>query len=281
MRKQAWGGWAMGLAGIAALSGTAFAQDTPKPATAETRPAETAVERPLPALRFDKVPLREVLTRLSTVSGVWVAADSTVGGTLITLDTRGGKLMPVIATLLGMLPKETQVRLSAVPIAKNVPPGDLVAQYLMAQDALRTAKKAAYTPGAPVVLPTEIEVMGRMMDPEKAAPVLSALELKPIFLLTNPASDPMVARALRMQEDNMRLWMDMTPEQRVQLADYQLNGLLNMDSSARKAYFGQMMETAGTMMQKIQNLPPEQRSAFFKDITGGRYDGSTPPPARP
>jgi hypothetical protein len=253
------------------------------PVRAQETPATVAgaagrEERSLPPLRFNQEPLREVLRRVSQAGNVWVVADSTVGGTLITLETRGGPVARVLGEILSVVPKETQVRLAAVPDGRTVPPGDAVAQYVAAQDGLKGAKRTGYTPGGIPTVPTEIEVAGRAMSREQAAPVLQTLELRPVYLVTNPVADPAVARALRLQAEQLAAWQDMTPEQREKLADQQLAGLLNMEPAARQAFFGQMMQQGMGMFQKIQALPPDQRSQFWKDATGGRWDGTMPPP---
>lgn len=260
---------------VATLAGGAVsvrAQDAP-PAS-----SVAAAERPLPPMRFNQEPLRDVLKRVSQASGVWVVADSTVGGVLITLETRGGAVPQVLGEILTLVPKETQVRLTAIPNSKNLPLGDAVAQYVAAQDQLRGQKRSGYVPGAPVVVPTEIEVTGRAMSRQQAVPVMDSLELKPVYLLTNPVADPAIARALRLQADQLAAWQDMTPEQREKLADQQIAGLMNMEPAARQAFFGQMMQQGTMMFQKIQALPPDQRTQFWKDATGGRWDGTMPPP---
>jgi len=238
----------------------------------------SVAEKRLPAMRFTQTPLREVLSQIAKASGVWIMADSSVGGVLVTMQLPAGTVMDAMTTLKPLLPETAKIRRVAIPTTEAMPLGDTVAQYLMAQDALtRTAKRETQeTKGSGSI--GEIEVMGQSLPLEKATPLMAGLNLTPAYLFTNPNSDTVVGKALQMQAEGLQLWMEMTPEQRAQVADSQLNNLLNMDPAARQALFGQMQQQAVGMMQKIQALPPDQRAQFWKDVTGGRWDGTTPPP---
>jgi len=123
----------------------------------------------------------------------------------------------------------------------------------------------------------EIEVLGRRLSLEKAAPLMASLDLRPVYLLSNPTAEDPVAKSGKLQSEGLQIWMEMTPEQRRLSAENQMNGLLSMDSNARRALFGQMQEQAMGMMKKIQSLPPDQRAQFWRDVTGGKWDGTTPP----
>lgn len=273
--------------------GVAWAQ-TQGVAPAQT-PAENINAKPLPALRFDKTPLTEAAAAMSKV-GVMVVADNMAGSLPVTLQAPAGtRLDAALSSLLDVLPDGVTLRLVAVPTGDKAPDGDAVRRLLAAQDALRPLKdrlssspgvadagsppSANTTPVTKATVPTEISVAGRLLPLDKAAPTLATLGLRPVYLLSNPRSGAAIARATELENERLQLWMEMTTDQRKQAMDSALSNLLNMDSSTRQALFGQMQQQGMAMFQKIQSLPPDQRSQFWRDITGGRFDGNLPPGA--
>ena len=273
MKRAVWG-VLIGLLVIHPFGSVVYGQGQTenKPQIGVVAPADRRVT----PMKFAQTPLRAVLAQISKASGVWVLADSSVAGVAITLETRGGRLTEVLEEILKQLPPEVRVRYVGVPAAENAPEGDIVSQYIGAQDALKPTKGKGTT-NTPTIA-SEIDVAGRTLAAEKAAPLMASLDLKPVYLVTNPSGDALVAKALRMQTEGLQIWMEMTPDQRSKMMENQLNSLLNMDPTARRSLFEQMSTQAMGMMQKIQSLPTEQRQQFFRDITGGKFDGTTPPP---
>jgi hypothetical protein len=211
---------------------------------------------------------------------------------------------PTLGAMLGALAETlgpgVTVRLVAVPARESVPDADGVRRLLAAHEGLRPLKERFVQPAnttgsngngqvvasvlgedgkplvtaAPVVLDDVIDVAGQKVAWKEAAPLLTALKLRPVFFLSNPQSGAMVARSLELQNESLQLWMEMSPQQRQQAAEAQFSGLLNMDGPTRQALFGQMQQVGATMMQKFQSMPEAQRKQFFLDITGGRSDGT-------
>jgi hypothetical protein len=277
------------IAALLSLPGSASAQQQSAPvpvpgapvvATASSAPPAQKLVRPL---RLMDRSLSEIVAELTRATGVLVVADNSVAQASITLETNGGALSDVLAEVVKQLPKGTTLRHVAVPASKPMPQADAIARFLSAADGLKPAAVAPEGATAPVpeakmsVGGEEIEVLGQRLTPEKAAPLMASLDLRPVYLLSNPTADDPVARSSRLQAEGLQLWMEMTPEQRRLSADNQLNGLLSMDSNARRALFGQMQDQAMGMMKKIQSLPPDQRAQFWRDVTGGKWDGTNPP----
>lgn len=273
MKRAVWGA-TIGLFAILTIGSVAYGQGKPESKAQTGTIAQT--ERRIPPMQFAQTPLRTVLAQLTKASGVWVVADSSISGTPVSLETRGGRLTEVLEDLVKQLPPEVQVRYVGIPATETTPDGDVVSQYINAQDALKPSKGKGTT-NTPKIA-SEIDVAGRTLAAEQATPLMTSLDLKPVYLVTNPSGDALIAKALRMQTEGLQLWMEMTQEQRGKMMDNQLNGLLNMDPSARRSLFDQMSTQAMGMMQKIQSLPPDQRAQFYRDITGGKFDGTTPPP---
>jgi hypothetical protein len=273
MKRTVWG-VTIGLLAILPLGSVVYGQE--QAGSKVQGEVVVPTERRVPPMRFAQTPLRAVLAQISKASGVWVIADSSVAGIPITMETRRGSLTEVLADLVKQLPPEARVRYVGVPAAENAPEGDAVSRYISAQDALQPTKGKGTT-NTPTIA-SEIDVAGRTLAADQAAPLMMSLNLKPVYLVTNPSGDALIAKAARMQTEGLQLWMEMNPEQRSKMMENQLNSLLNMDPTARRSLFEQMSSQGMAMMQKIQSLPPEQRAQFFRDITGGKFDGTTPPP---
>jgi hypothetical protein len=272
---------------LSSLPGVASAQQAETQRTVVPRAAATAAaplaQKPVPPLRLSERPLSEVAAALTKATGVLVVADSSVAQAPITLETNGGSLSDILAVVAKQLPHGATLRHVALPAYKPMPQGDVIARFVSAQDAMKPAAGSAPPSAAPApetkpwVGGEEIEILGQRVMPEQAAPLMAALNLRPAYLVSNPTAEDPVARSGKLQTEGLQLWMEMTPDQRRQAADNQLNGLLSMDSNARRALFGQMQEQAMGMMKKIQSLPPDQRAQFWRDVTGGKWDGTTPP----
>ncbi len=173
-----------------------------------------------------------------------------------------------------LLPKGTVVRKILLPaLAPNAAPpsADVIVKLASVNDGLVgpvMGAKIEMTDGS-------VNVMGRVMTINEAAPVIAALNLKPVYLVANlnAGNDP-VQKMMTAQTESLKTWMAMTPDQRAAVADKQLDGLLNMDPATRQAMFAQQAQMGQKFMAKIQSLPDGQRQQFWKDITGGKFDGT-------
>lgn len=245
-------------------------------AHAQTGTARTSPN--LPSSTYTKLPVKDVANRISRASGVVVLADRTVANLTVTVTTPSGPVEKALARVVAALPNGVvykKVYLPASAPGAPAPTGDQVSALVVAQDAVM-GKRPATTIPAPE---GEVDILGRRISADKAAAVVAALDLKPVYLLTNPASasDPVV-RMGAVQEEALRAWLGMTAEQQATTANQQLDMLFNMDPALRRQLFSTQRQFAGGMMQRIQNLPQNQRREFFLDMTGGKWDGTGTPP---
>ncbi len=268
-------------------------------ARAQTTPAGSAATSssdPLvPAMRLAQTPAKDVAARLNKATGAIIVTDHTVATTPVTLDLSAMPLPAALRQIAAALPAGTVVKTVMLPAP---PPGtsaaalngDQVAALALAQEslyksafpamaaALPSANPAAAAPprAAMVPVPGEVNILGKRLPVEQAAPAISALGLRPVYLLTNANADDSVQKLSAAQYDALRLMMSMTPEQKKQVADQQFNAFMNMDPALRRQVMQQQMEVGMQFFQRIQALPADQRSAFWRDITGGKFDGTIP-----
>lgn len=269
------------MAAAAAIA-SSFPVMAPTAAVAqENNPAANAAATApamLTNLRLEKVPAKTAAQRLSRASGQLVLIEGAVASAVVSLNIQRATLEQAIAQLVAQLPRgsvDRVVMLPAIAPGATPPDADVVATLVGAQETLVPSVmggKVERTVGS-------VNVMGRVLDAEKAKAVIAALDLKPVHLLGVPGQtgDPL-KRMTNLQAEGLGLWMSMTQEQRQAAMEQQFDYLLNMDPDMRRAMFGQMQQQAAVMMQKLQSLPEDQRRQFFMDITGGRFDGTGMPP---
>ena len=236
--------------------------------------ATATAPRPIPALQLAKVTVREAAARLTKESGVLVVPDSTLANSRVSLQTIGGSLDIVLAQLLAQLPKGSQLKQSHLPSAAATAPnpnGDVVGMIIEINDAL-----AAPLNGGKKPAPGALILQGRVVPEDKAEATLLALDLKPVYLLTNPRGRDAANQFSSMQGDILRLWQTMTPEQRKSAVDKQWDDFVNMDPATRKTYMQQMMEQSAGVMQKIQQLPSDQLKSLFGGLMPPGGGGGKP-----
>lgn len=266
---------------LTATSAAAWAQDAPPVATAPA-PTPPATPPVVGAMKFSKVSAGEAAARLGKAAGVLVVADGSVANTAVAdFSTTGGNLPDALNQLVLVLPKGTMIRrvlLPALAPGAAPPSAEVIAKLASVSDGLIVPVMGKKVEAGA----DSVNVMGRVMTMTEAAPVIAALNLKPVYLLTsaNADGDP-VQKMLTAQTDTMKAWMSMTPDQRTAVSDKMLDGLLNMDPAARQAMFAQQMQMGQKFVAKIQSLPDGQRQQFWKDMTGGKFDGTMPPPPPP
>lgn len=205
-------------------------------------------------------PLSDVLARVSQVAGIRVVADSSVATqrvlppnmNAVTPDT----LETQLAEIVGALPRGTQwarVYLPATANSRNWT-GDAVADYVYAQSKLFGAVGAATPAGT-------VEIMGQRVAADQARTLITALNLRPVYLITNPARRPVPGAS-----GDPSQWGSMSPEQQQQYAQQQAQQLLNMDPTARTAMLQQQLSVLGSMMQQ---MTPEQRREMMQSVGAG------------
>ena len=244
----------------------ARAQETPAPPASAVGAPQT---RAVPPLRLAAVPAQMAAAQITQATGVTVLTDSTVGLVPVTFSTGGGDVESVLQQIIKVLPKGAAVRTILLPAFSPkaaLPSGDDVISLYGTQEKLVApvmgAKAATNPDGA-----ASVNVLGKLLSREQAAPIIAALDLRPVYVLTNAqAGDNLVAQSSKLQAEGLRLWMAMTPDQRAQAAEQQFDSLMNMDSATRQAMFGQAMQSAQAIGNKINSMSPEQKAAFFSEI---------------
>jgi hypothetical protein len=227
---------------------------TPPPARAQNSnpPANTTNVR--------QKPLSAILTSMSRAAGVSIVADSSVGGALVNplaTNTTPQNFENQIAELVKSLPQGTVWAKLQLPEPKGRRDysGDDVAAYAMAQAKLFGNVGGDTGPG-------EIELLGQRVTADKASNYVAGLNLKPVYLITNPSAR-LQGGILGLTDPNQ--WAAMSQEQKSRTIETAAQQLANMDPQARQQLMQQNMMIFGAMMRM---LPPDQRSFNFVGPNG-------------
>ena len=205
-------------------------------------------------------PLSSILTSMSRSAGVSIVADSTVGGTLVNPpanNTTPQNFESQIAELVKSLPQGTTWGKLHLPEPKGNRGynGDDVTAYAMAQAKLFGNVGGDTGPG-------EIELFGQRVTADKATTYVSGLNLKPVYLITNPSAK-LQGGILGLTDPNQ--WASMSQEQRQKTIDSAAQQLANMDPQSRQQLMEQNFRIFGAMMRM---LPPDQRTFNFVGPNG-------------
>lgn len=220
-----------------------------------TRPARAAAQEPPAAAANAAAPARQrslqtVLDKISQAAGVQVVADSTVSQAQVTPPaepTTPENFTRQIEAIVKTLPAGTtwaKLYLPA-PASSRGYRGDDVAQYALAQARLFGNVGGATPAGT-------VEIMGQKIAADRAEAFIAGLNLKPVYLVTNPRG-PGIAM-------NDAQWTSMTPEQKRAYAEQQAQQFLAMDPNARNEFFQKNFMIFGQVMRM---LPPDQRGMMF------------------
>lgn len=230
-------------------------------------------EKPVPALALSNLSVRELTERLSKESGAVVVADRTLATRAATLRTVGGSLDKVLAQLLPQLPKGSVVRKTLLsPLKGRLTPAEIeeVSRLAAAQEALKTTVSANEKPETGAV-----NFLGRWLSGTATQQLKTSQNLRVVYVLTNAESesDP-VGRMTALQADTLKLWSEMSDDQRKASTARQWDDFFNMDQGQRDAMMTQMLQ----MGQDIQSLPftQQQSEILQKTIKNamGRLKGS-------
>lgn len=212
-----------------------------------------------------KLPVREVVRRLTQSTGRLIVADRTLANAQIALELKGGPIDAALHRLEAALPEGAQIRKVLLPAFKPgvaPPDGDQVSALVDAQDAL-----LGPVSGAKSLSPGEHNVLGKALKEDQVKPAIDALNLKVVYLITNPRlKDDPVIQANQLQNEMLRRFLSMTPEQQSAMFDQQWDSLMTMDPTMRRALLQQQLQASMGMMQKIQKMPADQRQRFMDDI---------------
>jgi hypothetical protein len=222
-----------------------------------------AQQDPASAPRAGTRPAAEVFARLGEGAGVVILADSTVLGRLpmqtaaATPDTVETRL----AELARLLPAGTTwVKLYAPTPVNGRWDANTVTDYARAQIRLlgTTARPA------PAGM---VEIMGRYVPSAKASEYISALNLKLVYLVTNPQAQNLANDAAN--------WSRLSQDQRQIYADQQAQRILALDPASRINALAEMMmdsDPRGMIMKAVFNRLPEEQRIQIKDALGARMD---------
>jgi hypothetical protein len=203
-------------------------------------------------------PLSTVVAMMARTSGATILADSTVAGTPVPLLTEAStpqNFEAQLNTLVKAMPQGATWAKVYLPVTKSRMEADAVSEYVMAQAKLFGSAGAATPAGT-------IEIMGQRVAVDQAQPIITALNLKPVYLISNPL--------LKTAAQN---WTKLSPEQQKQYAAQQAQQFLNMDPAAQQQMFQQQIAVFGSVMQQ---MTPEQRQQLmqnFGNLRGGGRPG--------
>ncbi len=223
-------------------------------------PAFAQDKTPVNTANVRQKPLAAILTSMSRGSGVSIVADSGIGGTLVnppSTNTTPQNFENQIAELVKTLPQGTTWAKLQLPEPKGRREysGDDVAAYAMAQAKLFGNVGGDTAPG-------EIELLGQRVAADKATGYVAGLNLKPVYLITNPSAR-LQGGILGLTDPNQ--WAGMSQDQRQKTIESAAQQLANMDPQARQQLMQQNFMIFGAMMRM---LPPDQRTFNFVGPNG-------------
>jgi hypothetical protein len=208
-------------------------------------PAPARAQRAAPAPPTGTRPAAEVLAELGRSAGVIVLADASVQGRLA-MPPGGATAESIeqqIADIVRVLPAGTTWAKLYVPAPANGRwDAATVADFARAQ-----ARQLGTTVGAPTPAGT-VEILGQRMPAARAQEHIAALNLKLVYLVTNPRVQ---AAALASVD-----WRRLTPEQRDLYTRQQAQRLLALDPASRVQALAQMMSSQHDTPEQalIQNV---------------------------
>ena len=239
----------LGVAGGLSIAPTAAQKQ-------QTQPAGT---------RLGTRPVQDVLASIGQQAGVTVVGDATVRDQRVPLPTMqatAGTVEERIAAVVSQLPQGTtwaKLYLPAPPAGRGWS-GDDVAAYAFAQKRLFGS-----VGGAPM---GTVEVMGQQLPADRAQSVVATLNLRPVYLVTNPTvkAAPAAGDAANFAQ--------MTPEQQQEYAAAQARAILAMPPEQRRQAMQQMFQRQtperAIMGQMFRQMTPEQRQQMGQEMGFGR-----------
>jgi len=186
--------------------------------------------------------IEAILRNLSRGSGLTVLADSSLAESEAVPpreETTAQNLEAQLTQLVRGLPTGTIWTKVMLPASTRNYRGDDVVDYILAQTKLLGKKVGAD--------PSVIEVLGQKLPQE--TPVVGALNLKPVYVIYNPAARARAAAGADGAPDVNKM----------------LQSFMNMDPNTRQQMMRGMMQQFGSMMQ---NMSPDQRMEFMRSMRG-------------
>lgn len=201
---------------------------------------------PAPTQRNARLrPIESVLQALTRGSGMTVIADSSLAGAQADYPRETATpetLEKLLAQVVKSLPPGTVWKKAMLPASTRFYKGDDVVDFLDAQ-----ARMLGRTPAGDA---DSVEILGQKLAPEKAAPVISTLGLKPVYVLVN-------INARQAGRDSLLGASGQSDFSQV------LGNFATMDPAARM----KLMQQFGQMMQSMS--PQERRQMLGGGNIGG------------
>lgn len=200
-------------------------------------------------------------------NGAFVVADSSVTALPAPLPqeaTTPENLQKQVEALVSTLPKGTTWAKLYLPAPLSVRRGyngDDVAAYALAQSKLVGPVGAVLPPGT-------VEIMGQKVPQEKADAFIAGLNLKMVYLITNPRTAAPSGFGLTMDASK---WAAMSPAERQEFTRQQANSLSQMDPAARNQMMQQNMMI---FAQFMQNASPQDRQNMIQGMMGPGGSGN-------
>ncbi len=127
--------------------------------------------------------------------------------------------------------------------------GDDLVDYAVAQSRLY--------PGVGASRPGVVEVLGQKLPADKAEGVISALGLKPVYVICNPS---------RVAPGSSE-FDALTDDQKKSAVDKQVQKILSMPAEQQVQAFGQMFQQTGMVMGSLlKSMSPDQRRGFMQNL---------------
>jgi hypothetical protein len=215
-----------------------------------------------------RLPLGQVLAQIGQNAGVIVLADSTIQGRVPVPATPATPetVEQQIAAVVQALPAGTTWARLYVPAPFNGRwNGDVVANYAHALAQIVGTVGRAAPAGT-------VEILGRRVPADKANEHITALNLKLVYLVTNPRAPTMPAAALNPASG----WQRMTPDQRQQYVQFQAQRLLALDPATRLQTLRQLMQPPDddprpAILQTVfSQLTDAERIQLKQSLGGGK-----------
>jgi hypothetical protein len=206
----------------------------------------SAQQAPAPTQRTGTRPAAEVLAQLGRSAGVVILADASVQGRLPVAEATATPetVEQQLAALLRALPAgTTSVKLYVPAPANGRWDVEVVGDYARAQARLV----------GPIGRPAPagmVELLGRQVPAEKANEAIATLNLKLVYLVTNPRAPSGANVAAN--------WGQMTREQRQAYAQQQAQRLLALDPASRVEALRQLMRREPTPQDLVVGMVMRQ-----------------------
>jgi hypothetical protein len=203
-------------------------------------------------------PAEEVLAQLGRNAGVVVLADATIYARLpmVTGAATVEGVERQLAELVRTLPAgATWIKIYVPAPANDRWSAEIVADYARAQSRLLGTSGRPAPPGT-------VELFGRPVAADKASEYITALNLKRVYLVTNPRPPSATATAGD--------WARLTPEQRDQYVQRQVQQLMRLDPAARIQALRQLLMTRreptpqDMIMREMRSQLTEQEAIQLK-----------------